>query len=312
MDQVEIVEVGPRDGLQNIPTFVPTETKVELIRRLVAAGFKRMELGSFVSPKAVPQMIDMEQVVASVGPLPGVRGMALVPNSKGARRAIDAGIADLIFVISMSDAHNMSNVRRPTAASIEDLRTLLEDVDPEGRLRIRVGLATCFHCPFEGILDEDAVIETIRRIVSLRDGLDLAISDTTGMALPTHVKSLSRRCLSEFGPSASFGYHGHDTAGFGVANVLAAHEAGITSFDASVAGLGGCPFAPGATGNVASEDLVYLFSRMGIETGIDLDRLLEAGELAAGLPGALTASHARAIPRERLFAASARSPVAVA
>jgi hydroxymethylglutaryl-CoA lyase len=312
MDKVEIVEVGPRDGLQNIPVFVPTETKVELIRRLVAAGFRRMEIGSFVSPKHVPQMSDIERVVATVGPLPGVRGMALVPNTKGARRAIEAGITDLIFVISMSDSHNMSNVRRPTSASIEDLRVLLEEVDPEKRLRLRVGLATCFHCPFEGVMDEDAVLATIGRIVGLRAGLDLAISDTTGMALPTQVRSLSRRCIAEFGGSATWGFHGHDTAGFGVANVLAALEAGIASFDASVAGLGGCPFAPGAKGNVSSEDLVYLFARMGIETGIDLDRLLDAADLAAGLEGAVSSGHARAIPRERLFAGSASRTVAAA
>jgi hydroxymethylglutaryl-CoA lyase len=308
MDRVEIVEVGPRDGLQNIGPFIPTATKVELIQKLLAAGFKRMELGSFVSPKAIPQMQDMEEVIAALGPLPGVRGIALVPNSKGARRAIAAGIDDLIFVISMSDAHNMSNVRRPTAASIEDLKTLLEEVDPDRKLKIRVGLATSFHCPFQGVMDEDAVMATIRRIVTLRDGLDLALSDTTGMALPMQVTSLVERCIAEFGDRATFGYHGHDTAGFGVANVLAAYEAGITSFDASVAGLGGCPFAPGATGNVASEDVVYLFQRMGVETGIDLDHLLDAGELATSLPGATTGSHVRAIPRERLFAGSACTP----
>jgi hydroxymethylglutaryl-CoA lyase len=310
MSRIEIVEVGPRDGLQNIPNFVPTATKIELIRRLVAAGFKRLELGSFVSPKAIPQMADMEDVVAGLGPLPGVRGMVLVPNSKGARRALASGLRDLEFVISMSNAHNMSNVRRPTAASIEDLRTMLEEIDPAGALTIRVGLATCFHCPFEGIMDEDAVIETASRIVALRDGFELAISDTTGMALPNHVKRLCKRFIGEFGSRATFTFHGHDTAGFGIANVLAAVEAGITTVDASVAGLGGCPFAPGATGNVASEDVVYLFARMGIETGIDIDRLLAAGDLAAGLPGAVTASHARAIPRERLFAGSACMPAA--
>jgi hydroxymethylglutaryl-CoA lyase len=312
MDRVEIVEVGPRDGLQNIGPFVPTATKVELIHKLLAAGFKRMELGSFVSPKAIPQMRDMEEVVAALGPLPGIRGIALVPNSKGARRAIEAGIHDLIFVISMSDAHNMSNVRRPTAASIEDLKLLLEEVDADRKLRIRVGLATSFHCPFQGIMDEDAVMATIRQIVALTDRLDLALSDTTGMALPVQVTNLATRCIGEFGDRATFGFHGHDTAGFGIANVLAAYEAGIRSFDASVAGLGGCPFAPGATGNVASEDIVYLFQRMGIETGIDLDRLLDAGELAVSLRGAVTASHVRAIPRERLFAGRACTPPAAA
>lgn len=310
MDKVEIVEVGPRDGLQNIATFIPTETKVELIRKLLAAGFKRLELGSFVSPKAVPQMRDMEDVVKALGPLPGIGGMALVPNTKGAERAIAAGFNDLIFVISMSNAHNMSNVRRPTADSIEDLRTMLAQIDPQRRLKVRVGLATTFHCPFQGVMPEDDVLETVRKIVKIRDGFELAISDTTGMALPSHVKSLCARMIKEFGSSATFCFHGHDTAGFGVANVLAALDAGIASFDSAVAGLGGCPFAPGATGNVATEDLVYLFARMGIATGIDLDRLLDAGDFASKLPGAVMASHARAIPRERLFAGSACRPAA--
>ena len=310
MDRVEIVEVGPRDGLQNISRFIPTTTKVELIRKLVAAGFKRLELGSFVSPKAVPQMSDMEQVVNTLGPLPGVRGMVLVPNTKGAQRAIAAGFTDLIFVISMSNEHNLSNVRRPTADSIADLRTMLNQIDPDQRLRIRVGLATSFHCPFQGVMQENDVLETIRRIVDVREGFELAISDTTGMALPSHVKSLCGRVIKEFGSRATYCFHGHDTAGFGVANVLAAFEAGIDSFDAAVAGLGGCPFAPGATGNVATEDLVYLFTRMGVNTGIDLDRLFDAGNLAADLPGAVMASHARAIPRERLFAGSACRPAA--
>jgi hydroxymethylglutaryl-CoA lyase len=310
VDKVEIVEVGPRDGLQNIGPFIPTESKVELIRRILAAGFKRLELGSFVSPKHVPQMRDMEDVVKALGPLPGIRGMALVPNAKGAERAIAAGFSELIFVISMSEAHNMSNVRRPVADSIEDLRNTLAQIDPQRKLRIRVGLATSFHCPFDGIMSEDLVIETARKIVKIRDGFELAISDTTGMALPNHVKSLCSRMIKEFRSNATFCFHGHDTAGFGVANVLAAFEAGIASFDSAIAGLGGCPFAPGATGNVATEDLVYLFARMGIATGIDLDKLLDAGDFAVKLPGAVMASHARAIPRERLFAGSACRPAA--
>jgi hydroxymethylglutaryl-CoA lyase len=260
-----------------------------------------MELGSFVSPKAIPQMANMDEVVAQLGPLPGVRGMVLVPNAKGAQRAIAAGIMDLIFVISMSDSHNRSNVRRPTEASIEDLRTLLAEVDPDRRLALRVGLATSFHCPFEGVMDEGAVFANIERIAALRDGIEFALSDTTGMALPAQVTRLARRCIDHFGSRAKWCFHGHDTAGFGIANVLAALEAGITSFDTSVAGLGGCPFAPGATGNIASEDLVVLFDRMGIDTGIDIDRLLEAGHIAASLPGAAVSGHARSIPRARLL-----------
>jgi len=298
--KVELVEVGPRDGLQNIPQFIPTAKKVALIRALVAAGYKRMELGSFVSPKAIPQMVDMEDVVAELGPLPGVRGMTLVPNAKGARRAIAAGITDLIFVISMSDSHNRSNVRRPTADSIEDLRQTLAEIDPDGRLRLRVGLATCFHCPFEGVMDEGAVTETIAKVAALRDGLELCVSDTTGMALPNHVGRLFRRLLDTY-KDTSFCFHGHDTAGFGIANVLAAWDAGIASFDGSVAGLGGCPFAPGATGNIASEDMVMLFERMGVDTGIDIDKLLEASRMAASFPGAVTGGHARSIPRARLM-----------
>ncbi len=301
MDRIEIVEVGPRDGVQNIPHFVPTETKVALIKALIAAGIKRMEIGSFVSPKAIPQMRDMEDVVTQLGPTPGVRGMALVPNAQGAKRALAAGIKDIEFVISMSDAHNMSNVRRPTGASIDDLKATLAEIDPKRQLKTRIGLATSFHCPFAGVMDETAVLGTIERIVALRDGFELALSDTTGMAIPAHVKSLAAKAIKAFGRQATFTFHGHDTAGFGIANVLAAMDAGIRSFDGSVGGLGGCPFAPGATGNIATEDMVYLFKRMGIETGIDLDKLFDASDIAVNLPGAVTGSHARKIPRDRLF-----------
>ena len=304
MDKVEIVEVGPRDGLQNIPEFVPTDTKVALIKALIAAGFKRMEIGSFVSPKAIPQMRDMEDVITRLGKHEGVRGMCLVPNAKGAQRALAAGIKDIEFVISMSDAHNMSNVRRPTKASIEDLKMTLAEIDPRRELKIRIGLSTTFHCPFAGVMDEMAVLGTIESIVALRDGFELALSDTTGMALPSHVKSMAAMAIKAFGRHATFTFHGHDTAGFGIANVLAACDAGIRSFDGSVGGLGGCPFAPGATGNIASEDMVYLFQRMGVETGIDLDKLLDAGDIAVNLPGAVTGSHARRIPRGRLFGVS--------
>jgi hydroxymethylglutaryl-CoA lyase len=202
----------------------------------------------------------------------------------------------------MSEAHNQSNVRRSVDASIDDLRTLLERVDPAGRLNMRIGLATCFHCPFNGVMDDDQVLSIIERIVALREGMDLTISDTTGMATPDHVKRLSARCLEAFGGSATFGFHGHDTAGFAIANILAAMEAGIRSFDTSVAGLGGCPFAPGATGNVASEDVVYLFQRMGVTTGIDLAKLMDAGTMILEAAGVRHASHARSISRKRLFA----------
>jgi hydroxymethylglutaryl-CoA lyase len=304
MDQVELVEVGPRDGLQNIGPFVPTEAKVALIKALVGAGYKRMEIGSFVSPAAIPQMRDMADVITGLGShlkQHGVIGMTLVPNAKGAHRAIASGIKEMEFVISMSDAHNRSNVRRPTSESIADLKATLDEIDPEKKLFLRIGLSTAFHCPFDGMMDEAAVLKTTAQIVRIRDGFELAISDTTGMALPRHVKSLCAKMIAEFKGHATFNFHGHDTAGFGIANVLAAADAGIRSFDGSVGGLGGCPFAPGATGNIASEDMAYLFQRMGVSTGIDLEKLLDAAKIAVALPGAITGGHARAIPRGRLF-----------
>lgn len=306
MSKVEIVEVAPRDGLQNIARFVPTEDKISFIKKLRETGIGRMEIGSFVSPKAIPQMSDMDDVVKGLGPMPGLRAVALVPNSKGASRAIAAGITDLIFVISMSEAHNMSNVRRSVDASIADFGRTLAEIDPEKKLSIRVGLATTFHCPFIGVMDEDAVLRTMRKIAALREGIELTLADTTGMADPQHVGRFARRCLAEFGNSVQWAFHGHDTAGFGIANVLAALDAGVRSFDGAAAGLGGCPFAPGATGNIATEDLVYLFSRMGIETGIDLAKLLEVAELAAAFSPTPTGSHALAMPRARVLAGGGR------
>lgn len=301
MDRVEIVEVGPRDGVQSVPTWIPTETKVQLIEALIAAGVRRLEVTSFISPKAIPQMRDAEDVVRALRPHPDVHRMALIPNTKGAVRALEAGIDELIFVVSMSEAHNQSNVRRPISQSLDDLQTLLQEVDAEGRLKMRVGLATSFDCPFDGRVNEADVLRNIERIVAIRPGMELALSDTTGMATPEHVRRLAGEAIRQFGDVASFGFHGHDTAGFCIANVLAAYEAGIRTFDGSVAGLGGCPFAPGATGNVATEDLVYLFHRMGIDTGIDLDRYLDVCAMAVSFPDGVTGGHVRLMPRQRVM-----------
>lgn len=301
MTSVELVEVGPRDGMQSIDTWVETETKVQLIQALIKAGVKRMEVGSFVSPKAIAQMQDTHQVVQAIAPFPAdVRPMALVPNTKGARRAIDAGISEIIFVISMTDAHNERNVRRPVAQSMEDLRVLLEEVDADHQLKMRIGLACSFDCPFDGRVDEAQVLRNIEQIVKIRPGMELVLSDTTGMAVPSHVGGLAKHCMENFGDVATWAFHGHDTAGFAVANVVAGFEAGLRIFDGSVAGLGGCPFAPGATGNVATEDLVFLFEAMGVDTGIDIDLFLDACELAIALPDGVTGGHARTISRERL------------
>ena len=303
---VEIVEVGPRDGVQSVPTFIPTEKKLGLINALLDAGVKRIEIGSFVSPKAIPQMQDVAEIIPRLGSREGVRPMTLVPNLKGAKLAVSAGMKEIIFVISMTESHNQSNVRRSIAQSVEELRTLLEEVDAGARLRMRVDLSCAFDCPFEGRVPESVVLGQIEKIVAIRSGMELGLCDTTGFALSQHVNGLFRSCMREFGDRASWAFHCHDTAGFALTNVLAAYDAGVRTFDASVAGLGGCPFAPGATGNVATEDLIYLFHRMGVDTGIDLDRFLDACTIACGFPDGVTGGHVRHIPRERIVSSLRR------
>jgi hydroxymethylglutaryl-CoA lyase len=297
---VEIVEVGPRDGVQSVPTFIPTEKKLKLINALLDAGVRRIEIGSFVSPKVIPQMQDIAEIIARLDKREGLRPMTLVPNLKGAKLALAAGMKEIIFVISMTESHNQSNVRRSVAQSIEELRALLEGVDAAGEIRMRVDLSCAFDCPFEGRVSESVVLANIEKILSIRSGMELGICDTTGFALSNQVRDLFGRCLLEFGDRARWAFHCHDTAGFALANVLAAYEAGVRTFDASVAGLGGCPFAPGATGNVATEDVIYLFHRMGVDTGIDLDRYLDACSIAAGFPDGVTGGHIRHIPRARI------------
>lgn len=297
---VEIVEVGPRDGVQSVPTFIPTEEKLRLINALLDSGVKRIEIGSFVSPEAIPQMRDIAEIISRLGEREGVRPMTLVPNLKGAKLAVAAGMKELIFVVSMTESHNRSNVRRSVAQSIEELRALLEEIDTAGELRMRVDLSCAFDCPFEGRVAESVVLTQMEKIVALRHGMELGLCDTTGFAIAGHVRDLFERCMEEFGDRASFAFHCHDTAGFALSNVLAAYEVGVRTFDASVAGLGGCPFAPGATGNVATEDVIYQFHRMGVDTGIHLDRFLDACVIAAGIPEGVTGGHVRHIPRERI------------
>jgi hydroxymethylglutaryl-CoA lyase len=309
MSDIEICEVGPRDGLQSVAQWVPTETKVKLIQALLDSGVKVLEVGSFVSPKAIPQMQDIVEVLAQLGPLPkDVKALALVPNAKGARRALDAGVTDLEFVISMTDSHNQSNVRRPTAQSIADLKELLQEVDDKRQLKVRVGLACTFDCPFEGKTPERQVLAHAEKILAIRDDIRLTLSDTTGMATPDHVASMAKQAMAAFGDGPEWALHVHDTAGFAIANIYAGYQQGVRIFDASVAGLGGCPFAPGATGNVATEDVVYFFERMGVSTGIDLEKLILAGDIAESLPGAMTGGHARKIQKHRRIASLAGRP----
>lgn len=298
MQPVEIVEVGPRDGLQNLPEVVPVPQRIAFVEKLIAAGLRRIEIGSFVSPKAVPQMADTAAVIAATRHVPGLRLMALVPNARGARDAIAAGLEELEFVLSVSDDHNRANVRRATDESIAELMEVCTEIDPDKKLKLRFGLATAFHCPFAGFTDEARTLSVIERLLKIREGVEIALADTTGKAHPVTVRYLAEKVLKTFGASASFAFHGHDTSGFGIANVMAAYGAGIRIFDGAAAGLGGCPFAPGASGNIATEDIVNLFERMAVATGVDLPLLLNASDMATGFPGAIPGSHLRLLPRD--------------
>lgn len=280
-----ISEVGPRDGLQSISATMSTAHKHAWIDALVAAGVQEIEVGSFVSPKLLPQMADAAEVVRHAIAHPGVTIMALVPNLKGAEAAMRAGAHKITLPVSASPAHSMANVRKTPAQMVEEVRAiarLRDEIAPS--VHIEAGISTAFGCTLQGLVPEDEVIALAAACVAA--GADESgLSDTTGMANPAQVKRLFTRLRSELGDKAGAA-HMHNTRGLGLANCLAAYEAGVRTFDASQAGLGGCPYAPGASGNVVTEDLVFMFEAMGLRTGIDIERLLAAREtLAAGLPG---------------------------
>ncbi|MEQ6471335.1 hydroxymethylglutaryl-CoA lyase [Comamonas sp. wu1-DMT] len=280
-----ISEVGPRDGLQSVSATMSTAHKYAWIDALVAAGVQEIEVGSFVSPKLLPQMADAAEVVRHAVTHPGVTIMALVPNLKGAEAAMRAGAHKITLPVSASPAHSMANVRKTPAQMVEEVRAiarLRDEMAPA--VHIEAGISTAFGCTLQGLVPEDEVIALAASCVAA--GADESgLSDTTGMANPAQVKRLFTRLRSELGDKAGAA-HMHNTRGLGLANCLAAYEAGVRTFDASQAGLGGCPYAPGASGNVVTEDLVFMFEAMGLRTGIDIERLLAAREtLAAGLPG---------------------------
>jgi hydroxymethylglutaryl-CoA lyase len=291
--EVSIREVGPRDGLQNEEP-VAAGAKVELLDALSATGVGRIEAVSFVHPKAIPQMADADQVWAAATRAPGVRYSALVPNSRGAVRALAAGFTEIEVVVSASDTHNRRNVNRSTAESLDDITGLIEEIHRAGGTA-EVIVATSFGCPYEGDVDPARVAGIVERVVA--DGADrVAFGDTTGMGTPRRVRDL----MSVVPRSRPVLLHFHDTRGTGLANILTALELGVTDFDASVGGLGGCPYAPGATGNVATEEVVHMLHDMGIETGIDLDRLIGAAALAERIVGReLPSGVLRAGPRSR-------------
>ena len=282
---VLISEVGPRDGLQSVAAIMSTAHKCAWLDALVGAGVQEIEVGSFVSPKLLPQMADAGQIVAHAITHSGVTVMALVPNLKGAEAAMRAGAHKITLPVSASPVHSMANVRKTQEQMVEEVRAIAQLRDAIApSVHIEAGISTAFGCTLQGLVPEDDVIALA--VACVQAGADESgLSDTTGMANPAQVKRLFSRLRGELGDKAGAA-HMHNTRGLGLANCLAAYEAGVRTFDASQAGLGGCPYAPGASGNVVTEDLVFMFEAMGIRTGVDIERLLAAREaLAAGLPG---------------------------
>jgi hydroxymethylglutaryl-CoA lyase len=269
-------DVAVRDGFQIERKFIPTATKVEVINQLSRTGLHRIEATSFVSPKAVPALADAKEVLAAIDRVPGVTYVALVPNLRGVRDAAAAPARpdELNGVVSASETHNRANINRTHEESLAELPGMVRAAHDAG-MRITMSLSTTFGCPFEGHVHEDVVLDVVERFRELGfDGISLA--DTTGMANPRQVRELTARVLERFPPPDDTYYtlHFHNTRGMGLANVVAGIEAGVRSFDGSVSGLGGCPFAPGATGNICTEDLVNMLEDMGYDTRVDLAKLL--------------------------------------
>lgn len=299
MSDITLIDVAPRDGFQAVRDFIPTETKIEALRKLERSGLSRIEIGACVSPKAIPQMADIDALLAEAQGKP-YRAAVLTPNAKGVALALEKGAEDIVYVLSVSEAHNQSNVRRSVADSFAELeRALAEAGDHD--FSFRFNLATCFDCPFDGTVAIQAVRDCVETALRLRPATEFGICDTTGRAGPGHVRDLFQALIADYASEkTSFGFHGHDTFGLGVANAIAAFEAGVRIFDAAAGGLGGCPFAPGATGNTASEDLVFAFEHMGISTGVDLDALLEAADFCAAVEPSQAGGHVRLLPRARV------------
>jgi len=295
-ERISLREVGPRDGLQNEDP-VPTAAKIELIDALSRTGVGRIEAVSFVHPKAIPQMADAGEVWAGIHRDAGVRYSALVPNLVGARRALEAGVTELEVVVSASDTHNRKNVNRSTEQSLDDIAAILETVHAAAGT-CQVIVSTAWGCPYEGDVPVERVLAVASRAVA--DGADgLSYGDTTGMATPPRVAALVGGTRMAH-PDVALNLHFHNTRGTGLANVLTALELGVADFDASVGGLGGCPYAPGATGNIATEELVHMVEDMGVGTGVDLEAMIEVAAEAERIVGRTLPSQVlRAGPRSR-------------
>jgi hydroxymethylglutaryl-CoA lyase len=298
--RISVREVGPRDGLQNEDP-VPAAAKIALIDQLATTGVSRIEAVSFVRADAIPQMADADDVWAAVSKDPAIRYSALAPNLRGARRALDAGFTEVEAVVSASDTHNRKNVNRSTAQSLDEIAVMIDEAHQRGAT-LQVVVATAWGSPYEGDVPVERVLAVAGRAVA--DGADaISFGDTTGMATPGRVRNLVGSFRSRH-PGVPLNLHFHNTRGTGLANVLAALELGVDDFDASVGGLGGCPYAPGASGNIATEELVYMVEDMGVGTGIDLTAMIEAAAAAERIVGhELPSQVLRAGPRTKTIPA---------
>jgi len=285
MSEIHICEVGPRDGLQNAKHLMPTQAKKAWIGALAAAGLREIEVGSFVPPKLIPAMADTAEIVSFAKTLPGLKVVALAPNLKGFQRALEAGAHKVTFPVSASRLHSESNVRMTPEQMVEEVRKCAQH--PHPGVELEGAVSTAFGCTLQGPVPEDDVVRIAARLAELCDCV--ALADTVGYANPAQVRRIFRRVKSEIGEKLE-GAHFHDTRGLGLANALAAYEEGVRHFDSSMGGLGGCPFAPGASGNVVTEDLVFMFEAMGLDTGIDLEALFKARALLSS-----------AIPEEPIY-----------
>ncbi|MBV7265241.1 hydroxymethylglutaryl-CoA lyase [Erythrobacter ani] len=284
MTEILISEVGPRDGLQSIERVMPLEAKKRWIAAEAAAGVKEIEVGSFVPPKLLPQMADTAKLVAFAKGIAGLTVVTLVPNARGAQFAIDAGVDGMSIPFSMSETHSIKNVRKDHPAMLAEIAAAAEIARGAG-VHFAVGLSTAFGCTMEGAVSEDQVVRLAEQAAEA-GAQEFSLSDTTGYADPAQVRRLTRKVKAAVGDEMLTTLHLHNTRGLGLANVVAGLEEGITTFDASLGGLGGCPFAPGASGNLVTEDLVLMLNSMGYDTGIDLEKLLEVRAIIEeALPG---------------------------
>jgi hydroxymethylglutaryl-CoA lyase len=293
---VVVKEVGPRDGLQNEGVFLPTAQKVSFINRLSAAGFQYIEVSSFVHPKWIPALADAVEVFQQIDRRPGVQYSALVPNERGLDRAFEANVDAVNVFMSASESHNRKNINKSIAETYEVLKPVVQGAKAAG-LPVRGYVSTVFGCPYEGRVPVDQVVEVSRRLLEL--GIDeLSLGDTIGVAVPTQVEAVLS-ALRPVVPLSSIALHFHDTRGTAIANVVAGLQAGIRTFDGAIGGLGGCPYAPGASGNVATDDMLYLLHQMGIQTGIDEAIVHQITGWLEQVMSKAIPSHARAVDRSQ-------------